>query len=91
MRQQADRGRGKEGTTGEGKEGDKVKECGETTGPLFPLKELPRHSALMGGLQVPLHKEGSQATWPATSKAAWQPETFQTAASSTGYSDMKTI
>ena len=35
--------------TEEGKEGDKVKECSETTGPLFPLKELPRHSALMGG------------------------------------------
>lgn len=44
---------GREVTTEEGKEGDKVKECSETTGPLFPLKELPRHSALMGGLQVP--------------------------------------
>lgn len=44
---------GREVTTEEGKEGDKVKECSETTGPLFPLKELPRHSALMGRLQVP--------------------------------------
>lgn len=30
-------------------EGDKVKECSETTEPLFPLKELPRHFALFGG------------------------------------------
>lgn len=29
-------------------EGDKVKECSETTGPLFLLKELPRHFALFG-------------------------------------------
>ncbi len=57
MGQQVDK-EGREGTTEEGKEGDKVKECSETTGPLFLLKELPRHSAPMGGLQVPLHKGG---------------------------------
>lgn len=34
--------------TEEGKQGDKVKECRETTVPLFVLKELPHHSALMG-------------------------------------------
>lgn len=43
-------------------EGDKVKECSETTGPLFLLKELPRHFALCGRgelcLQVLLYKEG---------------------------------
>lgn len=40
-------------------EGDKVKECRETTGPLFLLKELPHHSALMGrGLQAPLYNKG---------------------------------
>lgn len=40
-------------------EGDKVKECGETTGPLFLLKELPHHSAQMGrGLQAPLCNKG---------------------------------
>lgn len=50
---------GREGTSEEGKEGDKLKECSETTGPLFLLKELPRHSALMVGLQVLLYKEGS--------------------------------
>ena len=66
--------------TEEGKEGDKVKECSETTGPLFPLKELPRHSALMGGggLQVPLYKE-SHTTWPANTNQAGQPGCFQTA------------
>lgn len=40
---------GREVMTEEGKEGDKVKECRETTGPLFLLKELPHHSALMLG------------------------------------------
>lgn len=40
---------GREGGNDEGgKEGDKVKECSETTGPLFLLKELPRH-CLDGG------------------------------------------
>lgn len=87
MWQQVDRGRergregegGMEGTTEEGKEGDKVKECSETTGPLFPLKELPRHSALMGGLQLPLYKEGSCTTLPANSNQAGQPGSSQTA------------
>lgn len=35
--------------TQEGKEADKLKECSKTTRPLFLLKELPRHSAMMGG------------------------------------------
>lgn len=88
MGQQVDRRkreRGREGTTEEGKEGDKVKECSETTGPLFPLKELPRHSALVGGLQVRLYKEGSYTTWPANSNQAGLPGSFQTA-STKGYS-----
>lgn len=37
--------------TEEGKHGDKVKECRETTVPLFVLKELPHHSALMGNYE----------------------------------------
>lgn len=35
--------------TQEGKEADKLKECSKTTGPLLLLKELPRHSVVMGG------------------------------------------
>lgn len=58
---------GSEVTTLEGKEGDKVKECSETTGPLFPLKELPHHSALLGGLHI--QQGGSYTTWPANSSS----------------------
>lgn len=38
-----------EGILEEGKEGDKFKECSETTEPLFLLKEPPAHTAPAGG------------------------------------------
>lgn len=46
------------GMTEVGKEGDKFKECSKTTEPLFLLKELPRHSAPLGGQQVTLIRTG---------------------------------
>ena len=67
----------------EGKEGDKLQECSETTGPLFLLKELLRHSASMGGLQVLLHKEGSERTWPADSNGTRQAGSLQTVSRAT--------
>lgn len=42
---------GREVMTEKGKQGDKVKECRETTVPLFVLKELPHHSAPMGNYE----------------------------------------
>lgn len=51
----------------EGKEGDTVKKCRETTGPLFLLKELPHHSARMGGYKYLSIGRGLTA-WPTSSK-----------------------
>lgn len=79
--------------TEEGKEGDKVKECRETTGPLFLLKELPHHSVLLwvgGGGSLPLYKERSYTDWPAKSNQVGQPGFFQNVAGMP-YSDMETM
>lgn len=69
-------------------EGDKVKECRETTGPLFLLKELPHHSALMGrGLQQ--GGDLTQLGLPRGTKLG-SPGPFQTVAGMC-YFDMETI
>lgn len=50
--------------TEEGKQGDKVKECRETTVPLFVLKELPHHSALMGNYgYLTIRRELNSKAW----------------------------
>lgn len=45
--------------TEKGKQGDKVKECRETTVPLFALKELPHHSAVRGNYEYLTKRKGT--------------------------------
>lgn len=61
----------------EGKHGDKVKECRETTAALFVLKELPHHSALMGTYEHLAIRRSIKQHGHQYSRAAWIPPRFQ--------------
>lgn len=93
MEQQVEEGRregGREVMTEEGKEGDKAKECRETTGPLFLLKELPHHSVLWGGGVLYFCIRRGLTDWPAKSNQVGQSGSFQNVARMP-YSDMETM
>lgn len=73
MWQQIDRLEGRNDSGGN-KEGDKVKECSETTGSLFLLKERPRHSALVRGYKYPSMRRGLTGLSPANGNPNRKPK-----------------